>query len=81
MVLYFHGNRENINRYAKFADNFTRYGYEVWMTDYPGYGKTTGKLTEKKLYVLANEFYHGQVKIREGQIIIYGKSLGSGIAS
>src|SRR5688500_7923859 len=41
VVLYFHGNRQNINRYAKFADNFTRYGYEVWMPDYPGFGKTT----------------------------------------
>ena len=39
VVLYFHGNRENISRYAKFADNFTKNGYEVWMEDYPGYGK------------------------------------------
>ena len=42
VVLYFHGNRENINRYAKYAANFTKHGYEVWMTDYPGFGKTTG---------------------------------------
>ena len=46
IVLYFHGNRSNINRYAQYASNFTRNGYEVWMMDYPGYGKSTGKRTE-----------------------------------
>ena len=57
VVLYFHGNRDNINRYAKYAVNFTKNGYEVWITDYPGYGKTTGKLTEENLYLQAKEVY------------------------
>ncbi len=82
VVLYFHGNRQNINRYAKFADNFTRYGYEVWMPDYPGFGKTTGELTEKKLYNLASVIYNMvKTKYAKDQIVIYGKSLGTGIAS
>jgi alpha-beta hydrolase superfamily lysophospholipase len=82
IVLYFHGNRQNINRYAKFADNFTRHGYEVWMPDYPGYGKTTGKITEEKLYNLASINYTlAKTKYSKHQIIIYGKSLGTGIAS
>ena len=33
VVLYFHGNRENINHYAGYANNFTKHGYEVWMVD------------------------------------------------
>ena len=49
-ILYFYGNRQNINRYAQYATNFTRNGYEVWMMDYPGYGKSTGKRNEKVLY-------------------------------
>ncbi len=48
VVIYFHGNRQNIERYAKFALNFTKHGYEVWMEDYPGFGKSTGERTEKK---------------------------------
>ena len=82
IVLYFHGNRLNINRYAKYATNFTRNGYEVWMMDYPGYGKSTGKRSEQILYDDAMILYkmaHSKVSIE--QIIIYGKSIGTGIAS
>ncbi|MEP6713223.1 MAG: alpha/beta hydrolase [Ferruginibacter sp.] len=82
VVLYFHGNRGNITRYAKYAQNFTKKGYEVLMADYPGYGKTTGKLSEDNLYKYAMEVYKlANSKINQDSIIIYGKSLGSGIAA
>lgn len=82
IVLYFHGNRKNINRYAPFATNFTRNGYEVWMIDYPGYGKTTGKRSEEMLYSDAMIFYKMAIsKVSAEHIIIYGKSLGTGIAA
>ncbi|MEO5650238.1 MAG: alpha/beta fold hydrolase [Ginsengibacter sp.] len=82
VVLYFHGNRGNINRYAKYVSNFTDKGYEVWIPDYPGYGKTTGKLTEENMYKQAREIYklaHSQFSF--DSIIVYGKSLGTGVAS
>src|ERR1035438_1513512 len=50
VVLYLHGNRKNISWYAKYAGNFTNKGYEVWMLDYPGFGKRTGKFAEQGLY-------------------------------
>src|SRR5437868_201481 len=50
VVLYFHGNRGNIERYQRFVKNFTKHGYEVWMMDYPGFGKSTGLLNEAMLY-------------------------------
>ncbi len=82
VVLYFHGNRDNINRYAKYAGNFTNRGYEVWMMDYPGYGKTTGEFTEENVYMQAKEIYKlANTKFGHDSIIVYGKSLGSGIAS
>ncbi|MBL7709591.1 MAG: alpha/beta hydrolase, partial [Chitinophagaceae bacterium] len=45
VVLYFHGNKKNISWYAKYPPYFTRHGYEVIIIDYPGFGKSTGKLT------------------------------------
>ncbi len=82
VVLYFHGNRENINHYAEYATNFTKHGYEVWMMDYPGYGKTTGEFTEENVYMQAREVYKlANTKFGADSIIVYGKSLGSGIAS
>lgn len=82
VVLYFHGNRDNINRYAKYAVNFTKHGYEVWIGDYPEYGKSTGKFTEGNVYRQAAEIYRlANTKFDSNKIIVYGKSLGSGIAS
>ncbi len=82
VVLYFHGNKQNLERYAKFADRFTDHGYEVWMEDYPGYGKSKGKRTEKNLYQQALLIYAlAAQRFSSDRIIIYGKSLGTGIAA
>jgi len=82
VVLYFHGNRTNISRYAPFAGNFTSNGYEVWMLDYPGYGKSTGKRTEQKFYDYALTFYKlARSRYKPSEIILYGKSLGTGVAA
>ncbi|HYC30326.1 MAG TPA: alpha/beta fold hydrolase [Chitinophagaceae bacterium] len=82
VVLYFHGNRTNISRYESFAPVFTKHGYEVWMIDYPGYGKSTGEFTEQTLYDWALVFYKlARVRFSPDSIIIYGKSLGSGVAA
>ena len=82
VVLYFHGNKGNINRYAKFAGNFTKHGYEVWMEDYPGFGKSIGQRTEKILYQQAVQLYKlALTKYHQDSIVIYGKSFGTGIAS
>lgn len=82
IVLYFHGNKENINRYAIFADNFTKHGYEVLMEDYPGYGKSVGERSEKNLYNQAEQVYKLALsKYPADSIIVYGKSFGTGVAS
>ncbi len=82
VVLYFHGNRKNIGWYAKYAAAFTKKDYEVWMIDYPGYGKSTGKLTERVLYDYAEQLYRlATARFAKDSIILYGKSMGTGIAA
>jgi pimeloyl-ACP methyl ester carboxylesterase len=82
VVLYFHGNKKNIGWYARYAPNFTAKGYELWMIDYPGYGKSTGKLTEDMLYDYAAQLYKlARSRFPADSIIIYGKSMGTGIAA
>jgi alpha-beta hydrolase superfamily lysophospholipase len=82
VVLYFHGNMKNVEHYAPFVKTFTKHGYEVWMPDYPGYGKSTGERTEKKLYSIAYELQKmAGLKYSSDHIIIYGKSLGTAIAA
>jgi alpha-beta hydrolase superfamily lysophospholipase len=82
IVLYFHGNKGNVRRYRRFAVNFTKHGYEVWMPDYPGFGKSTGTITEPALYEMALQVYKlARQQYQPSQIIIYGKSLGTGMAT
>lgn len=82
VVLFFHGNKDNVEHYSRYAPYFTRHGYEVWMPDYPGYGKSTGELTENILYEIAEQVYKmARVNFDAGQTVIYGKSLGTGIAA
>jgi len=82
VVLYFHGNKENIGRYAKFSSNFTKQGYEVWMEDYPGFGKSVGNRNEKVLYQQAEQVYKlAASKYKKDSIIVFGKSFGTGIAA
>jgi alpha-beta hydrolase superfamily lysophospholipase len=81
-ILFFHGNRENINRYVRYATPLTQKGYDVWMVDYPGFGKTTGRFTEQRVYQDARIVYQlAEKDIAADSIIIYGKSLGTGIAA
>ena len=82
VVLYFHGNKKNISWYSKYIPYFTRHGYQVLMIDYPGFGKSTGKLTEQKLYTWALQVYKiAHTRFSADSIIIYGKSMGTGIAT
>ena len=52
------------------------------MIDYPGYGKSTGALTEQKLYDWSLTLYKlARARFLPDNIVIYGKSMGTGIAS
>src|SRR4051794_7409704 len=82
VILYFHGNKNNIKRYERFVPNLTKHGYEVWMIDYPGFGKSTGNFSEALVYEWSLLMYKlARKKYTPDSIIIYGKSLGSGIGT
>ncbi|MFZ4476739.1 MAG: alpha/beta hydrolase, partial [Saprospiraceae bacterium] len=42
VVLYFHGNRDNLQRWGAEHRRFTESGYDFFAADYRGYGKTPG---------------------------------------
>jgi pimeloyl-ACP methyl ester carboxylesterase len=82
VVLYFHGNAEALDRTGGLAGTFTGRGYDCIMMDYPSYGKSTGALTEENLFNTGSKFIDLIKKSYScGRIIIYGKSLGTGIAA
>jgi pimeloyl-ACP methyl ester carboxylesterase len=82
LVVFFHGNKHNVEHYAKYPSFFTENGYEVWMIDYPGFGKSTGEISEAILYEQALlVFDSAREKTGSENIAVYGKSIGTGIAS
>jgi len=65
--------------YQSFYDELSPYG--TWI-DYPGYGKSTGKFDEQTLYAWAKLLYKlARSRYPADSIIVYGKSLGTGIAA
>ena len=82
IVLFYHGNMENIEHYRQYPAFFLRNNYEIWMIDYPGFGKSTGKRTETLIDREALMMYDMISKeINGDSIVIYGKSIGTGVAS
>ncbi|MFM9838236.1 MAG: alpha/beta hydrolase [Cyclobacteriaceae bacterium] len=81
-ILYFHGNAGSLQRWGQYAIDFTQLGYDILMIDYRGYGKSTGTPSEKDLYRDAQTVLNwSREKIPFTQLIIYGRSLGSAVAS
>ncbi len=83
IVLFFHGNRDNLTRWGReYTERFTSRGYDVVIYDYRGYGKSRGERSEAALHRDAQFVYNFLKKqVSEDSIIVYGYSLGTGMAS
>jgi pimeloyl-ACP methyl ester carboxylesterase len=82
LILYFHGNKDNLQRWGQYAIDFTQLGYDILMTDYRGYGKSTGTPTEEHLYSDAETIMRWSKRnLLHDRVILYGRSLGSAVAS
>lgn len=82
LVFNNHGNRRNLSRWGRSAEQFTNLGYDVFFYDYRGFGKTKGKPSEENIFS-DSAFLYGEMKkeYSEDSIVIYGRSLGSGVAA
>ena len=82
LILYFHGNTRSIKGWARYAKDFYRYDYDVVLIDYRGFGKSTGKRSEKEM-INDTQFVYNELrqKYEEHHIIVYGRSIGSGFAA
>lgn len=83
VILYLHGNRGNARWCQRQAEMFTGFGYNVFLLDYRGYGKSDGVITSSaQLYQDVQKVYDYLKKdFDENRIIVAGYSLGTGMAS
>jgi len=82
LIFYLHGNTRSIKGWAKYARDFYRYDYDVVLVDYRGFGKSTGKRSEREM-MSDLQFVYNSLRQQYGEqhLIAYGRSLGSGFAT
>lgn len=83
VIAFFHGNADNIETRIPKAEVFIEKGYGILLPEYRGYGGNPGSPTEEGLYHDARAHLDWLLKeksIKPENLILYGESLGSGVA-
>ncbi len=82
LIFYLHGNTGSLKRWQFMAEELSLLGYDVFVLDYRGYGRSKGRRSEAILH-RDHEFCYDLISSKyEGlQKVIYGRSLGSGFAA
>ncbi len=83
VVLYLHGNAGHIGHRAFRLDRFHRFGWGALLLEYRGYGGNPGRPSEAGLTIDARAALAALLAmgIAPTRIVLYGKSLGSGLAA
>ncbi|MGH7698915.1 MAG: alpha/beta hydrolase, partial [Gemmatimonadales bacterium] len=79
-VLWFYGNGENIGTIWPVVREFQPPGIAVLVVDYPGYGASGGRTTERGIYEAADAAYAyllNRPDVARDRIFVYGRSLGT----
>ena len=83
-VLLSHGNGGNVTHRGRLAADLRRtLGTGVFLYDYPGYGKSEGKPSERSCYASGEAAYlllKNEAHIAPHRIVLMGESLGGGPA-
>jgi uncharacterized protein len=83
-LLYCHGNAGNLSHRADSIANWQKHlDIAVLIFDYPGYGRSEGKPSEAGCYAAGQAAYDWLVEqkhVSGEQILLYGGSLGGGVA-
>lgn len=78
-ILYHHGNKHNIEAYWDRIELLYRAGFDVFIYDYRGFGRSTGTSTEdgmKSDAAAALSYLRSRSDVDTTQIVDYGFSLG-----
>lgn len=80
-ILISHGNYEDLGNLYPFLEALKARGFSVFAYDYQGYGTSQGAPSESKSYddiETAYDYLTKSLKIPVNQIILFGRSLGTG---
>lgn len=83
VILFCHGNAGNISHRLDNIKLLTEQNMQVFIFDYRGYGKSSGKPYETGLYkdgLAAYDFLANQRNVSPERLILFGRSLGAAIS-
>jgi pimeloyl-ACP methyl ester carboxylesterase len=83
LIFYLHGNAGSSASWGGVAPTYTRWGYDVFLLDYRGYGKSDGQIESEKQFFQDVQLAYSEMMKRysENSIIVLGYSIGTGPAT
>jgi hypothetical protein len=83
LVFYLHGNAGNVDTWLTNTEFYQRAGFDVFMLDYRGYGKSSGRIQgEAQLHADVRAAYDTLAPRYQGKrIVLFGRSLGTALAA
>lgn len=83
LIFYLHGNGGALNTWGTAAKNYLKMGYDMFILDYRGYGKSEGEIESEEQFFSDVQSAYSELKKRyeEKKIIVIGYSIGTGSAA
>lgn len=83
LIFYLHGNAGSLDSWGRVAGAYTKLNYDVFILDYPGYGKSGGAIHSKEQLFKDMQLAYNKIleQYSSDQITIIGYSIGTGMAA
>jgi pimeloyl-ACP methyl ester carboxylesterase len=83
LVFFLHGNGGSLQGWLTSTEFYRRTGFDLFMIDYRGYGKSTGRIaSEAQLHAdVRAAWEHIAPEYAGRKLVLYGRSLGTGLAA
>jgi len=82
VVYFLKGNSRSIKGWGKFAKDYVGKGYDFFMMDYRGFGKSKGRRSEEIINNDIEYVYNWLTsQYKQSEIVVLGRSLGCGFAA
>lgn len=82
--LFLHGNAQSVYEWGLIYEELAQAEAGLLLIDYPGYGKSGGSPSEEGLYAAGRAALNWLIEdqhLDEKMIVVFGKSLGGGVAT
>lgn len=82
-VIHFHGNALNLTHHVRFVDWLPAEGFDVFMFDYRGYGRSQERPARRGIHLdgqAALEYVRSRPDVESDKLLVFGQSLGGAVA-